>query len=62
MSGNLNLRPIGRCSECGGVVSVPAVYMSMNRPIPRCERCGAVVKEGNDLPIMKTTPRPKKED
>lgn len=56
MSGSLNKRPVGRCSECGGVVSLPISYMSVKRPVPTCERCGAVADEAVDLPLMPMIP------
>ncbi len=55
MGGNINNRPIGKCSICGGIVSIPSVYMSVNKPIPRCENCGAVEKS-IDLPIIEMQP------
>lgn len=54
MTGNINNRPIGKCSECGGIVSVPLVYWSVNRPVPKCERCGALADESEMLPIVQT--------
>lgn len=53
MNGNMNNRPVGRCSECGGVVSIPRSWMSVNRPVPRCERCGGVADEADKLPRIK---------
>ena len=49
---NLNNRLIGKCSQCGGVVSIPNVWWSVNRPFAKCEKCGAVAK--NTLPIIET--------
>ncbi len=37
-------RTIGRCGNCGGAVTVPDVWMSVNPPVPRCESCGATAK------------------
>lgn len=54
MCGNMNNIPVGKCSQCGGVVSVPRVWMSVNRPIPRCERCGGYADEAANLPTIKT--------
>lgn len=54
--GNLDRKPIGKCSQCGGVVSVPTVFWSVNRPVPSCERCGAVADEAAGLPVIPTTP------
>lgn len=54
--GNLNRRPIGKCSRCGGVVSIPIVFHSVKRPVPTCENCGAVANEAANLPVIETTP------
>lgn len=56
MCGNLNKRPVGRCSQCGGVVSIPPVFWSVMRPVPSCERCGAVLDEAHSLPVVPTMP------
>ncbi len=57
--GNANNTPIGKCSQCGGIVSFPKAYMSINRPVPQCESCGAtVVNEGRKLPTIETKPVP----
>jgi hypothetical protein len=56
MRGNSHLRPIGRCSECGGVVSIPTVWHSVSRPVPSCEACGAVADETSHLPVIPTKP------
>lgn len=53
-SGNINRRPVGKCSCCGGVVSVPTVYMSVCRPPVSCESCGAVADPARNLPVIKT--------
>ncbi len=37
-------RTVGRCGNCGGVVTVPTAFMSVNPPIPTCESCGATAK------------------
>ena len=56
MCGNLNRRPVGRCSQCGGVVSVPVIFHSVCRPVPSCESCGAVMDEAHGLPVVPTRP------
>lgn len=33
---------IGTCSNCGGSVSVPSVWMGIIPPTPICDGCGAV--------------------
>ena len=57
MVGNVNRKPIGRCSLCGGVVSIPTVWHGTNRPIPTCEDCGAVADEAANLPVVPMKPR-----
>lgn len=56
MVGNLNKRPVGSCSQCGGVVSLPITFHSVKRPVPTCESCGAVASETRNMPIIPTTP------
>lgn len=56
MCGNLNRRPIGRCSQCNGIVSLPNVWMSVNRPVPFCESCGAMADMYSNLPVIPTIP------
>lgn len=49
---------IGRCSECGGQVEVPEVWMGIYPPIPECRSCGA--KASNDvLPVIRMAPKKK---
>ena len=50
MFGNMNNRIVGKCSKCGGIVSIPTVWMSVNRPIASCEKCGAYEDETAHLP------------
>lgn len=54
MKGNLDRRMVGKCSACGGIVSVPTVYMSVNRPTPSCEDCGRQMDVTSNLPTVKT--------
>lgn len=48
---------IGTCGNCGGPVSVPAIWHGVSRPTPRCERCHAAPQQsfGPILP-MRSTP------
>lgn len=52
----MNKRIVGKCSQCGGIVSVPTVYLSVVPPVPQCERCHAVQDVTDGLPIIKTIP------
>lgn len=38
-------RTIGTCSECGGAVMVPEVWLGVYPPIPTCRNCGAKAKQ-----------------
>lgn len=49
--------PVGRCGECGGVVTTPRVWYGVQRAPQTCESCGAVVDEAASLPPMKMRPR-----
>jgi len=50
---------IGTCSKCGGMFSVPNIWMSVVPPVPECLTCGAIKKEKlpviemNEFPIKK---------
>jgi hypothetical protein len=47
-----NLKIVGRCSLCGGVVSVPFVSWSVGRVLPTCEECGATLDETANRPTL----------
>lgn len=55
----MNNRPIGKCSICGGVVSLPVSYMSVFPPVPTCEKCGATEDRAARLPIIPMVPAQK---
>ena len=44
--------PVGKCGDCGGVVSVPETWMGTQRPPKTCEGCGAIAEETAGLPTM----------
>lgn len=44
-------KTIGNCSLCGGRVSLPEHWMSVNPPVPCCESCGARPKVQPDAVI-----------
>jgi len=46
---------IGTCSECGGRVTIPRIWMSVIPAIPSCEHCGAIPAEPHG-PIIKMKP------
>ena len=49
---------IGTCSQCGGPVAVPTVWMGIYPPNPTCQRCGAVASQYG--PTIPTVPVDKK--
>lgn len=54
-------RAIGTCSQCGGLVTVPAVWAGVIPPTPTCSACGAVAPSpwvGPILPVIPTVPAP----
>ena len=38
----MSKRVIGLCSECGGRVQVPEIWLGVEPPIPECEGCKRV--------------------
>lgn len=48
---NSNREPVGKCSQCGGIV---AIWSGNTTPDARCDRCGAVATEWSTLPVVKT--------
>ena len=45
-------KTVGRCSLCGGRVSMPDHWMSIVPPGPTCDACGAVAKaSGPTIPM-----------
>lgn len=51
-----NRRPVGKCGDCGGVVSVPTVWLGVVPPRPTCEACGAVEDQTARLPVLPMVP------
>lgn len=47
---------IGRCSYCGGLVTVPSIWMSVVPPVPTCEACGATADVNDKLPVLPMKP------
>lgn len=47
---------LGKCSICGGRVTVPEIYWSTVPPTPKCKKCGAVATQ-NYGPVIPMTPR-----
>lgn len=37
-------RTIGTCSQCGGPVVIPGVWLGVIPPVPQCRNCGATAK------------------
>ena len=51
----MNEKIIGKCSICGGLVTVPNIWYGINPPIPTCSSCGAVKKDL--LPVIDMEPK-----
>jgi uncharacterized Zn finger protein len=47
-----NRRVVGKCSRCGGVVSIPTLIHMVGRVRASCESCGAVADETAGLPTI----------
>lgn len=41
----MSLTVVGKCSLCGGKVTIPNVWMGMTPPEPRCMSCHATPKD-----------------
>jgi hypothetical protein len=48
-----NSQHVGRCSCCGGSVTLPIMWQSIVTPKATCESCGAVADVGG--PVIPTT-------
>lgn len=49
---------VGRCSNCGGSVTVPDIWLGTYPPTPTCDQCGATKK--SDKPVVDMDPPPKR--
>lgn len=47
---------IGKCSICGGLVTIPSHPYSINSPTPKCESCGAYVDKNYSMPVVPMKP------
>jgi hypothetical protein len=47
-----NERTVGKCSICGGLVTVPIIFYSTVPPAPTCQQCGASMDINENLPIV----------
>lgn len=47
-------KPVGRCSLCGGLVTIPMVWHGVQPPKATCEACGAVEDTSAKLPVIPT--------
>ena len=50
----MSKRIIGSCSLCGGTVSTPTVFYSVNPPVASCEKCGATEEQKFPVVEMKS--------
>lgn len=49
-------KAMGKCSQCGGIVSVPEVWHGIFLPKPTCESCGAIADPHAHLQTIPTRP------
>ena len=59
---SINGRIVGTCGNCGGPVTMPEMWLSLNKSGPRCERCGARACEGFGPPVPMRAPPPRRND
>lgn len=52
----MNEKAVGKCSLCGGLVTVPTVFWSVVPPTPTCQKCGAVMDVAATLPTVPMKP------
>jgi len=55
---SINDKVVGTCGNCGGPVTVPAVWHGTVPPVPTCRNCRAVAKQDHG-PVMPMEPSPK---
>lgn len=48
---------VGRCSLCGGQVSVPVHWSGVHPPVPTCRSCGAKASPSDYLPKLDMVPQ-----
>lgn len=48
---------VGTCNQCGGRVSIPKLWMSVNPPTPTCEGCGSTLRNPHG-PVLDMMPPP----
>jgi len=53
----MSVRVLGKCSICGGRVTVPLVWLGVIPPVPTCESCGAMADAPGPVIPMKPQPR-----
>ncbi len=54
----MNKIVLGKCSICGGIVSMPTIWFGILPPIAACESCFAIEDKYSDLPTVPMTPLP----
>lgn len=54
-----NARVVGRCSLCGGLVTVPELWWGITPPPKTCNNCGAIAQDHfyENLPIIPMEPK-----
>ena len=47
---------VGKCSLCGGRVTLPNVWFGVYPPEPQCQKCGATHHKEDTMPVLKMRP------
>lgn len=53
----MDSRVVGKCGACGGVVTVPNVWMGIYPPVPQCNSCHRVADQTAKMPIVPMQPK-----
>lgn len=51
----MSARIVGTCSNCGGHVVLPALWLGVTPPVPTCWSCGATAAQPH-LPVIPMNP------
>ena len=52
----MNKQTVGRCSQCGGAVTLPLLWGGVNPPVATCDDCGATEDRLAHLPTIPMKP------
>ncbi len=48
---------VGKCGACGGIVTVPTVWMGIYPPSPQCGSCHRVADQTANMPLIPMQPK-----